>query len=239
MKWIYLIYVVISLILGSAYYFLTRNIWLAVALILAITCFLLFYFDSKRKKFYRVMNRTYEAINFINNFIISLSVSSSLNTALTNAKNSTSEVLQRQIDSIEHLAVEDRIDYLYGYFDIELYGVFINIIKQYTFNGGDIIKISQLLMRDSRNLEDRMHDYQVNLKHKFMDFTVSWGLTIIVLFAMHFSLKNLTANPTDFALYPILIFIFFFLLMANFALLISKAFDASFIAKGDKNEKRT
>lgn len=233
----YVIYLIISLIISAVGYFLTRSL-LSTTLIFA--SYVLFFFlllDPKRKKFKRNTSRAYEAINFINNFVISLSVSNSLTKALDNAKNSGSNDLKLHLNSLSHLEVEKQIDYLYKYFEIPIYGVFMNIISQYVFNGGDILSISQLLIRDSRGIENRLNEFEQKSKRYLKEFISSWALSFLILIVLHLSLANLYKQIYSLSFYPLLIFIFFLLFLVNFAFLLGKIYDISFISKGDTYAK--
>lgn len=239
MKKIYILYLIVSVLFGLFYYWLVREWIYSVLLGFIFLIFFTFFFENRRSNFEKTIIKSHEAINFINNFIISLSVTNSLNTAFTNATNNAAEPLKDRIESIEHLTIEDRIEYLYNYFNLEIYGVFINIVKQYVFNGGDIIKISQLLLRDSRQLEERIRDYKVSISAKMTDFLISWVLTFVVLLSMNLALKNISTDLTKFAFYPALIFVFFIIFIFNLMLVSQKQYDDSFIAKGEiRNEKK-
>ena len=106
-----ILFVFVSLFAGVFCFFITRNLYFSIAVLLLYLLFFFLYISPKRAKFKRNISRSYEAINFINNFIISLSVSCSLPKALENAKNSGSLNLKLQIESLSHLDVEKQIDY--------------------------------------------------------------------------------------------------------------------------------
>ena len=129
MKTRYLVYVIISLLFGGSFFILTGDIIFSVASLLIFLLFFFLIYDKKRNYYKRNLSRSYEAINYINNFIISLSVNPSLTYAFENAKNSAQKGLRQQIESINHLPIEEQIAYLYRYFELPLYGVFINIIS--------------------------------------------------------------------------------------------------------------
>ena len=135
MKYKYLVYILLSLLIGVSNFLVTQSIIFSIVLLLIFLLYFFLYLDRKRTYYKRNLSRSYEAINYINNFIISLSINPSITTAFENAKNSGSPELKKQIDAITHLSHEEQIEYLYKYFEIPIYGVFINVIKQFIFNG--------------------------------------------------------------------------------------------------------
>ena len=84
MKIRYIVYIIVSLLFGVSNFILTFDFITSSGVLLL---FLVFFFAlyEKKRKYYKVnLSRSYEAINYINNFIISLSVNPSLNYAFEN-----------------------------------------------------------------------------------------------------------------------------------------------------------
>lgn len=239
MKVRFLIYVLISLLFGVSFFILTKDIIFSLLSLCLFVAFFFAIYDKKRNYYKRNLSRSYEAINYINNFIISLSVNPSLTYAFENAKNSTQKGLRQQIESIKHLPIEEEISYLYKYFELPLYGVFINIINQYIFNGGDILDISQALMRDSRALEDRLLDFEKMSRRKFAEFITSWALSFLILFILQFSISSIYQAIDSIAYYSILIFIFYLIFLVSLIFMTYRIYDISFMTKGDSNVKET
>lgn len=239
MKIRYIVYIIVSLLFGVSNFILTFDFITSSGVLLL---FLVFFFTlyEKKRKYYKVnLSRSYEAINYINNFIISLSVNPSLNYAFENAKNSASKELRQQIESIKHLPIEEEIAYLYRYFELPIYGVFVNIIKQYIFNGGEILDISQALIRDSRALEDRLLGFENISRRKFGEFITSWALTFVILFILQFSISAIYQSIHTISNYPILILIFYLIFLVSLILMTYRIYDISFMTKGDSNVKET
>lgn len=235
MKTRYLVYVIISLLFGGSFFILTSDIIFSVAALLIFLLFFFLIYDKKRNYYKRNLSRSYEAINYINNFIISLSVNSSLTYAFENAKNSAQKGLRQQIESINHLAIEEQIAYLYRYFELPLYGVFINIIKQYIFNGGDILDISQVLIRDSRALEDRLMEFEKMSRRKFSEFITSWALSFLILFILQFSISSIYQAIDSVENYALLIFVFYLIFLVSLIFMTYRIYDISFMTKGDSS----
>ena len=222
------------IVFTAIYYIITLDIIFSVFTFLIYLVFFYFIYDLKRNKYFDTLNRTYEAISYMNNFIINLSVTNSVYTTFENMKSNVSDNLKLQIESIGHLDVDTKIEYLNNYFNLPLYGVFINIVKQYIESGTNILEISQLLIHDTRNLEDRLHEFEVNGKRKEKEFLISWGLTFLILVIMKFSLSTLTKNvQMELAIFPLLVLIYFVAFLVVYYVYILNIFDISFIFKGE------
>lgn len=222
------------IVFSLIYYLITFNwIYTLIVFIIYGSFFLLFY-ETKRKKYFNFLFRSYEAVSYINNFIISLSVTSSVYSTFNKIKENVSNELKLQIDSINHLDVETKIEYLNTYFELPLYGVFVNIIKQYIETGANILEISQLLIHDTRNLENRLHEFQVVAQKKEKEFLISWGLTFLILIIMQLSLSTLVKNIEDeLSYFPILVLVYFIGFIGVYYFYCLKIFDTSFIVKGE------
>ncbi len=237
MKIRHFIYILVSFVLAISNLLIAQNIiTTVVVLILSLVIFFVIY-ERDYTKYKRNLSRSYEAINYMNNFIISLSVNPSLVHAFENARNSASSELKLQIDSLKHLTIEEQIAYLYRYFELPIYGVFVNVIKQYVFNGGDILDISQTLMRDSRELEDRLLNYEKMSRRAFFEFITSRALTFVILFILQFSISTIYKSIATIANYPVLILIFYLIFSMVFILMIYRTYDITFMTKGDSYVK--
>lgn len=237
----YALYVLFSLLFAGIFYISTTNIILTIVVALLYFLFFFIIYSKKEKRFNKKIKRTYEAISFINNFIISLSVTNSIQATYEAIKQNVSDELRQQMDAIEHLNVEQKIIHLNKYFDLPIYNVFINLIKQYVEIGTNILESSSILIHDTRNLENRVHEYELLSKRKEKDFLVSWGFTFLIIVVLKIALASfLSNNKIDLSFYPILIFLYFVIFLLIYYLFTLKLYDSSFIYKGETEieEKR-
>lgn len=197
--------------------------------------------EKEYKKFKKIDKVTHECISFINNFIISVSIHNTLSATFEMIKESISGDLRKEIDSIDHLDVEEKLEYLKNYFDSSLYDFFLKIINQYVFNGGDIIGISQLLIFDSRKIETSLDNFLMVSKRKFIEFSILWGITIGILIILQFSLSMFYEIILSMNFYAPLIFIFFIIFLIFLYLFLKHNFNLSFINewREKQNEKPT
>ena len=139
-------YLIIIFLASGLNYYSTSNIYLTLGVGLIGIFMFVFVIDPYISKFETKQIRTKECVSFINNFLITLSINQSIRLTFLSMKESFSKSLKQQVNLNEHLDVENQIRQLKNYFNSDLYNVFLNLLDQYIYNGGEILKISQLLM---------------------------------------------------------------------------------------------
>ncbi len=125
--------------------------------------------------------------------------------------------------------VEEKIKSLKEYFNLKVYDVFLKLLDQYLFQGGDIIKISQLLLFDTRKMNTLLDDYKVTTKRKLIEFASMWGLTMIILVVIQLSMSMFYESILKMSFYPIAIFCFFVVFITFLYLFLSRMFNLNFI----------
>lgn len=230
----YLIYSLFCLGFTGIFYLVTSDLILTLAVAVLYLLFFFGLYNYKSNDFSKKIERNYEAISFMNNFIISLSVTNSINATYEAMKENASETLKQQMSSIDHLNVETKIEYLSKYFELPLYRVFVNIINQYVDSGANILDISKLLIHDTRNLENRIHEFELTAKRKEREFLVSWGFTFIILGVLQIALSSFVKDVKDtLSYFPILIFGYYLLFVCIYYFYTTRIFDLGFIYQGE------
>lgn len=233
------LYLIITLVLCGIFFFVTKSFILTISICLMYLIFFFLIYHRKYIAYKEKKERTFEAISFINNFVIALSVNDSIRLTYESMKEKVSPSLKLQMDSIEHLDVATRIEYLNNYFNLPLYGVFINIINQYIECGTNILEISQILIHDTRNLENRLADFDLKIRKKEKDFLISWGFTFLTLALIELSLSSFVNEAkSSMEIYPILIFAYYVFFIIIYMLFSLKIYDTSFIFKGEKPHEK-
>ncbi len=230
----YLIYSLFCLGFTGIFYLVTGDLILTIIVCLLYLLFFFGLYNFKASEFSKKIDRNYEAISFMNNFIISLSVTNSINATYEAMKENASESLRQQMSSIDHLNVEVKIEYLNKYFELPLYTVFVNIINQYVESGANILDISKLLIHDTRNLENRIHEFELTSKRKERDFLVSWGFTFIILAILQVALSSFVKEVKDtLSYFPLLILGYYLMFLGVYYAYTTRIFDLAFIYKGE------
>lgn len=225
----YIYYILLTIAFSGLYYYTTRNVIFTAAL--ALIFLILFYLLIERgyRKFELNSQKVKECTKFINNFIITLSINKSINTTYEQVKETFNEELKRIDENNSNQGVEERIKSLKSYFNLKIYEVFLKLLDQYLFQGGDIIKISQLLLFDTRKMTSLLDDYMVISKRKLIEFASMWGLTMIILVVIQLSMNIFYSQILQMSFYPIAIFIFFIVFIVFLYLFMSHMLNLDFI----------
>ena len=198
---------------------------------LLMICLVFFFvlIEKEYQKYKKINRTTHECVNFINNFIISLSIHNTISATFEMIKESFSGELKKEVDSIEHLNIVEKLEYLSAYFNSSLYDFFLKIIHQYEYNGGDIIGISQILIFDSRNVETSIDNFISVSKRKFIEFIILWGITMAILLILQFALSMFYDTILNMSFYAPSIFIFFIMFLIFLYFFLKHNFNLSFI----------
>ena len=151
-------------------------------------------------------------------------------------KESFSGELKKEVDSIEHLDIIEKLEYLRDYFNSSLYDFFLKIINQYEYNGGDIIGISQLLIFDSRNVETSLDNFLSVSKRKLVEFMILWGITMGILLILQFALSMFYETIVEMSFYTPSIFVFFIIFLIFLYFFLKHNFNLNFINEWREKE---
>ena len=224
----YIYYLLLTLVFSFLYYYTTRNLIFTCALALIFLILFFILIEREYRKFESNSKKVKECTKFINNFIITLSINKSINTTYEQIKETFNEELL-MIDNESSEGVEEKIKNLKSYFNLKVYDVFLKLLDQYLFQGGDIIKISQLLLFDTRKMNSLLDDYNVTTKRKLIEFASMWGLTMIILVVIQLSMSMFYETILKMSFYPIAIFCFFIVFITFLYLFLSHMFNLNFI----------
>ena len=236
MKKIDIIFVILGLFLGVLIYISTLNY------IFSIVIFVLFvvdYFILMRKKFihyFSLIERVHTSYHFINSFVISLSVKDSLEDAYQNGIRINNARLNAETKELNEMVVLDRIKYLDSYFNLSIYKVFLNVLDLYQDQGGNILNMSDNLLRECTRTEKTLSEtLSIGYKH-LTEFIILWLLSFGILLFMRFSIEEFYLMMLKNALIVQLIFVFFLTCLVSINLFVN-AFTNLTIKEGQKNEK--
>ena len=151
-------------------------------------------------------------------------------------KESFSGELKKEVGSIEHLDIIEKLEYLRDYFNSSLYDFFLKIINQYEYNGGDIIGISQLLIFDSRNVETSLDNFLSVSKRKLVEFMILWGITMGILLILQFALSMFYETIVEMSFYTPSIFVFFIMFLIFLYFFLKHNFNLNFINEWREKE---
>ncbi|MCQ2802926.1 MAG: hypothetical protein MJ225_04605 [Bacilli bacterium] len=230
------IFIIVSLVVSAVMYIALDNLIIA-AMILAcylVVSFMVFIPMIKNRK--KQIERYHLCYHFINNFIISLSIKKSIGGAFESTSVSMGSEFQDTVIRIEEMSDAEKLKYLQTYFPFHSYLLFYQIITLWQEQGGDILKMSQYLLAQTRQEEEYITSVSSLGKRKYIETGTLWIFSLAILAMLRFTLTGFYDK-----IKTVPIFVISTTLLAGFVLfsiyiLIKKATNIN-IKGHDKNEK--
>lgn len=217
MKKIDLIFLTTSLVISITAFLATNIIFIPLGIFLV---YLLYYFVLIRKRIKNYLSKVetiHACYHFINSFIITLSVKESLEEAYQNGLRLAPASLTKESSEIENMTILERINFLRQYFNLAIYKMFLNIIGLYVDQGGNILNISDSLIRECTRVEKDLNESSAISNRHLVEFGILWLLSFFIMIFLRFALANfyiqMLKNPLIIAL--ICLFYLLFLLAAH------------------------
>ena len=215
MKKIDIVFIVISLATSAISYIASNNVFIPIGVLLV---FELYYFVIGRKmikKYLSKVNTIHCCYHFINSFIVTMSVKESLDDAYESGIRLENKEFNEETANLESMPIYDRIVYLRKYFNLAVYKMFINVLDLYQDQGGNILNISDALMRETTRTEKALADsVSTGEKHLF-EFIILWSLTFLILVFLRFGISEFYMVMLSSALFMALLVFFFVLLLIS------------------------
>lgn len=224
MKLNVLIYIVISIVLSLVSYLASGSIFVFIIVFVTslLYFFLLFYrrFNSYQKK----IKRFQSCYQFINNFIISLSVRSTITGALESVKNMMDKGFNEELEGINHLDDEEKLNYLKKYYDFHIYQLFLNVIQIFQERGGNLLSLSSHLLDESRNQIEYVNQCERMGKRKGFEFAILWFFTLLILVLVRFALSSFFSALSSQLSFQIMVVVVFLFILFSIEMLAHRAF---------------
>lgn len=213
----------ISILCGIVAYFGALNLLVGLGVLIVCLAFGFLIFLPATKNYLEKSKKRHELYLFINAFIISLSTNDSLERAYSSASESFKDELKTVNEDIAAFTIEERLNYLRNYFNDNSYEMFLSLLRLYSEQGGDILKISSGLFEEVSAIEDSAITISRQSKRHIIEFFILWGMSLLILGMLRFSLRNLTSSINGEFMFLISVILFFvvfilsvFLLFKNF-----------------------
>lgn len=136
------------------------------------------------------MERIHAGYHFINSFIITLSVKDSLEEAYQNGLRMAPQNLIEETNEIENMTVLEKITFLRSYFNLAIYKMFINIVAMYQEQGGNILAISDSLLRECTRVEKTLAESKSIGNMHLVEFITLWLLSFFILVFLRFAISQ-------------------------------------------------
>ena len=216
-----LIFILLGFLLGTVCYLSTNSYIFSVLTFLILE---VDYFVLMRKKFincYSLIERVHTSYHFINSFIVSMSVKDSLEDAYLNGTRINNARLNAETKELTEMPVIDRVRYLKGYFNLSIYKMFLNVLDLYQDQGGNILNMSDNLIRECTRTEKVLSDtLAIGYKH-LSEFIILWIMSFGILLFMRFSLVEFYQSMLNTPLIIYMLFVFFLICIASINLFVN------------------
>lgn len=187
-------FVLIGLIVAFAFaglIFITSENLISTLLIFLLTIsFFVFFVSRQINKYQHKIHRYHQCYQFINSFLITLSIRGSLNAALLSSYETSDSETKEIMDSIKEMNEQEKLSYLNKYFAFDLYHLFLDIVMLWNEQGGDILTMSQHLINQVRLKEQYILYCQSIHRSKVIEFIVLWGISLGILASLRFALSQ-------------------------------------------------
>ena len=214
------VFIFISILFAGTVFIVTTNIYFAIG-ILAVSLLYFFLLAFPKIKKSKIKNeRFHECYNFINTFIISLSIKKSIKAAFDDTVITMGESFQKTNESLSDLNYDEKLNYITTIYPFHIYSLFLNVVSLWTEEGGDILMMSTQLINETKNVEDYLISCERMARKKYVEFSVLWLLAIAILIFLKFALKDFYTQLKGQIFFPICIsLIFVFILFSIHVLL--------------------
>ena len=204
--------VLFSFICGAIGYIASNNLYIGIGVVVVYILFFIVIFMPALQRFLLQNKKRHQCYQFVNAFIISLSVCHSFDRAYEIARDQFDEELKVVEESIESSSCKEKVFYLENYFELDIYDMFLSILTLYLDQGGDILKISSELLAELSRIEDTAISINNDSRRSLFEFATLWGISLIILGFLRFALRNFF-NPANSSFTFVFCIILFFIIL--------------------------
>ncbi|MFA5235602.1 MAG: hypothetical protein WC399_01920 [Bacilli bacterium] len=166
-------------------------------------------FPRRLATFNQRRNQEAEAFQFVNAFVIALSVKNTPGAALESIQGQLSANLKREIEQADTIDTQAVLEYLKTYFPLPLYDMFVTLIELHTAQGGSILEMAELLLATGRRHETDCEEKRLIARRRMTNFVILWILTVLVLLFSRFGISSLFDRMKETVLFKIGIAMYF------------------------------
>ncbi len=214
--------VTINAVIALIAFLTINNIFACIGVFIIFSAYY-FLIARKRIKLYLEKNcKLHTCYNFINSFLISLSIQGSLDEAFLAASKNAKGSFETILSEINDMTSKEKLDYLTKYFEFGTFKMLVNLISLYEEQGGNILKMGESLINETRRIEETLIESESNSKKKITEFAILWSLSFVVLLFMRFALSDFYLNMLASTIFIILLIVFYLFFLLSVHLFVNK-----------------
>lgn len=203
MNQLIIIGIISSIVLAACSYIAANNFIVPIVVLIVS---LLYFFLLVRPLYQRYLikiTRFHQCYHFINSFIVSLSIRNSLMGAYEAAMQSMPEDFIAKMENTETFDYKEKLDNLSKYFRFHVFSLFLDLIRLYEEQGGDILTMSHYLLEETRYVEEYISTNSLLSRRKLFEFGFLWFLSLTIMVLIRFSLSNFYGLVAKQLFFPI------------------------------------
>ena len=180
----------LSLLAGGVCYLASSHLLFASAVFFLFFLSFVSFAFPKIKSMKRKRRVRKECYRFMNSFITTCSVTSSLSKAYEISSEGAEGEEKEAIASCECNDVEGRLHGLSGYYESNLFSIFLSIVSIYQERGGDILSLSSSLLEEATRNEEEMENREKLSKGKLLQYGTLWAMSLLIVAFLRFALSS-------------------------------------------------
>ena len=217
-----LIGVIVSFAFAGLIFIASENVISTISIFMITLLFFVLLIKRQIDKYQEKTRRYHQCYQFINSYLISLSIKGSLSAARESSYGTADKVTRKVIDSIKDLDEEEKLSYLCKYFKFDLYHLFVDTIKVWSEQGGDILTMSQYLINQVRLKEEYLLFCESVHRFKLIEFFVLWGITLTILTSLRFALSQFYTRIIHAMFFQIAVVVLFLFVLLSIYLMVMR-----------------
>ena len=214
--------VIVSFAFAGLIFIASENVISTISIFLITLLFFVLLIKRRIDKYQEKTRRYHQCYQFINSYLISLSIKGSLSAARESSYGTADKETREVIDSIKDLDEEEKLSYLSKYFKFDLYHLFVDTIKVWREQGGDILTMSQYLINQVRLKEEYLLFCESVHRSKLIEFFVLWGITLTILTSLRFALSQFYTRIINAMFFQIAVVVLFLFVLLSIYLMVSR-----------------
>ena len=210
-----IVFACISLVVAIICYISTSNLYFALAIFVIYFGYYFIFQFKKLKKYKSLKRRVHSCCFFINSFLITVSVKESFEEGYNSGLRMQDPELKLFTNELNELSDYEKVKYLKNYFKLAVYKMFLNVVDIYQDQGGNILTMSENLIRECSRTEKTLNESSnLGIKH-LLEFIILWALSFGILIFMKFSLTDFYDKMLKNSIFAPLIFVYFLICLIS------------------------
>ena len=231
-----LVGLVISIVLAGVNFIASQNFLSTIMVFVVTIAFFVLIVKRQMHKNQLKTHRYHQCFQFMNSFIVSLNVKGSMAAAFQSSYETSNEETKEIIDSIKELNEEEKLSYLIKYFKFDIYRLFVDTMKLWNEEGGDILKMSEYLINQARLKEQYLINCETIHKQKTVEFAILWSISLTILGILRFALSQFFNRISSSIFYQISVSVV--VLFALFSIYVLLVRVSNFDLEGWKDDEK-